>query len=295
MRSKIISYQISALGNVSKGYIPSATELALNCLLNNENSINTLDFLISTGIYREEHIVEPAISALILGKILDKTSHKKFDGIRMGDQLKSLDIHNGNAGLIQAIQLADLMIKKGKSCSGLIVSGDYISKPDLSSTNSIINGTAAILLSASQDETGFNNFYSETFSTFEGDFEGYSSLQNNKRKLVIAESERYSKHVVDCAIKGIDTFVKTNNIALNQVDYIISSSHSKELSTLIKSNWSFRGQVMDGHTSNMNQHSASLIYAMDRLFKSEGIAPGKNIIFLALGSGISISIAHYIS
>ena len=107
--------------NEAGGSVNHAVRAAENCIKKAGIDIQDIDLLINTGIYKEENIAEPAMSALIqkkLGLSLDPGTDKT------DKSTLSFDLFNGACGFLYAAQVADSFIRNHERKLVLIVSSE---------------------------------------------------------------------------------------------------------------------------------------------------------------------------
>ncbi len=158
---------------------------AKNCLEKAKLPIEEVGLLINAGVYREDNMVEPAISAFIqkeLGLNLDYVKNNN------GKAAFSFDLLNGACGVLNAVQVA----QASKLSHVLIVTGNK--NPRYACIG------AAMLLGRSQDETqGFGHVYTRASMGGYVGLKGYTRLYqpDSRTRVTLEEDPNYESQLTD--------------------------------------------------------------------------------------------------
>lgn len=106
--------------NSARGSIRHAAGAALACVRAAGISVDDVDVLINTGVYRDSNMVEPAMAALVQREI-DMQPRPDRDPSRPA--ALSFDLVNGACGPLNAVQVASALLTSGAR-HALVVSGD---------------------------------------------------------------------------------------------------------------------------------------------------------------------------
>src|SRR5262245_54391531 len=109
---------------------PSARRLAdaaaRACLARAGRQANEVDMLINAGVYREDHMGEPALAALVQEDIGANLGQPPLGG----HGTFSFDLANGTCGVISALKLQAGLLQSGVIKLGLIVASDVDPNPE---------------------------------------------------------------------------------------------------------------------------------------------------------------------
>ena len=105
---------------LSEDSVDTATRAAEDCLAKTSYDRTDIELLIFAGITRTAYVSEPALAAMVTGKmkmndiIEDELDKKTF----------AFDVYNGAMGFLNACQIATEMIRAGKYRTAMIVTSE---------------------------------------------------------------------------------------------------------------------------------------------------------------------------
>ncbi|MFI6044600.1 hypothetical protein ACIA8C_23440 [Nocardia sp. NPDC051321] len=141
-------------------YFELAARAARSCLDDSDVSVDEVGMLINVGVFRDENISEPAVSALIQKRI----------GLGLEYQpgrvpAFSFDLMHGATGLLHAINTAECFLATGDVEYALLVAGDtHPSTRRYVAGFPYTTGAAALLLGSSPSTGGFCPLHSRETS-----------------------------------------------------------------------------------------------------------------------------------
>jgi 3-oxoacyl-[acyl-carrier-protein] synthase-3 len=257
-----------------------------------------LGLLINTGIYRYKNTGEPAIAALIQEKIGANTTIKIDSG--NSKNTFSFDLNNGGCGLLTGIEIVQGLINNGEISYGMVVTGDSEPFHGLSKDFAFNAAAAAIILSKSNDSGGFSLFRTYTFPEYSEElisrtFYNYPGwFRRGKNILNVRQKESYSDLCVNCAVKSLFNFLDESGKALNEIDLIIPSQSPLGFTSKMKNRIGMKENFIEmTKTGNKVFHTAGPAFALKKVWDDKRFKSSKNIIFLTIGSGITVSVALY--
>lgn len=295
MSTKIdmVSIAESQVNLVNEGSIDQTSRAARCCLKKAGLDSSRLGLLINTGIYRDEHIVEPAIASYILGKI--KAGLTESDSVGAF----SFDVNNGGCGLITGMQLVDGFIQSGGIRHGMVVTGDAEPYPGLSDSYRFAAAAAAILLSATDDKSGFLSFRTDTYPQYKDVFESYVSWISWKSRrrniLSVRRKENYADLCVECATQSYIDFLNGAGLAPSDIDLVIPSQCPGEFVSKMRMRLDLGDRIVDMNmkAENGELHTAGSAYALKKAWGDGRFKQARNVLFLTVGSGITTVLALY--
>ena len=223
---KQVSFAQALSGKKKRSSIRLSTAVGLDCLNKAELRVDQLDALLNAGIYRDKHIGEPAIAALIHGDIQKKSKQTKSKSDP--EKFFCFDISNGGNGPLNAIEIASGLIDSGKLKNALIVTGDALPRRKDWLNYPFGSHASAILLEQS-NSSGFKKFFTRSYPEF---IEDYSAeLQWTPRKigkkhhhqLQIERSDKYLNNCLQCAKITLLEFLESCGKNLEEFDMMITS------------------------------------------------------------------------
>jgi len=285
---------------IGKGSIKLTTRAAKNCLKKARINPGSLGVIINTGIYRDTHLIEPAIASLIQ-KNISKVSipANGTSTNNNGAGTFSFDLNNGGCGLVSAMQLMDGFIQSGKIKQGMVVTGDSEPYHNLSKSYGFTSAAAAIILTTTNGGEGFARFETYTFPKFKDAFESRIDWTNwrgknkNRNVLTVDEKDNYLDLCVQSAALSLNTFLKDAGLDLNNVDLIIPSQSPAGFPAKLKKQMGITGCFVDLNGNGRDLHTAGPAIALEHVWSDERFKQARNIIFVTVGSGITTAIALY--
>jgi len=274
-----------------KKILPLTVQSVKRCLKNSGIDAQHIGMLVNTSVYSENHLGEPALASLIQKKIHFNPIREKLLKDNSG-KMFSFDLHSGGGGAIAAFQLIDGFLQAGEIQNGLVVAGDV--KPTSGSTENFnySPGAAAVLLSKSDEKIGFDCFRSDTYPEFINDLESSINWDSGKFKFAVQQKKEFMNHCVSCAITSINQFFKEKNLNWEQVDLVITSQNPAGFTSLFKKEAGIKNKVVEVNGKS-NFYSAGLLFSLNKVFNNQRFTRAKNILFVTVGAGITVSLSLY--
>jgi len=291
-----VSFAQALSGRRKRSAIQLSTDVGLNCLHQAGMTVDKLEALINSGIYRDKHIGEPAIAALIHGDIQKKASQRISP--ENLENFFCFDISNGGNGSLNAIEIASGLIDSGKLNNALIISGDALPRRNDWLHYPFGSHASATLLGAS-GSVGFKNFFSRSFPEFIHDYSG--ELQWSKRirgtrfhhQLLIERSNQYLTNCISCAKETLLEFLLTSGKTLNDFDLMITSHSPNGFTQSLKEEFNLPKNFLIEPVFRLEIHTAGLGKSLKEAWNSGQFHNARNILFLSVGAGIQVSVAWY--
>ncbi|MCY1718785.1 hypothetical protein OU798_00420 [Prolixibacteraceae bacterium Z1-6] len=282
-----------AINNASaeSGVATLIAETADRCLQNAGVDIGAVGMLINTGVYTENHLLEPASATLIHRRLLDKNKQAKRKSGSLGNLL-SFDLHNGGGGIVNALQVVDGFISSGEIEYGLIVSGDVKPKIGKVENYKYSSSAAAVLVSKEKSKPGFIKFKTETFPEFKENITSTTRWKDGGLHLVNKKSNDYLKNAVDCAAKTIQNFFDEELLGWKDVDLICTSQNPLGFVTELQKKLKIKNKIVC-FQGDIEIYSSGLLYSMNHIIEKEEFKNCVYVLFLTVGAGITVSLAYY--
>lgn len=289
---KAIGFAKPILNLFRKGALALESKAAKEAMKKVNFDPQRLDILINTGIYRDDHIIEPAAATLIQKEV---GANPLFDGTH---STFSFDLDNGPCGLVTAIQLIDGYLESGSVKYGMVVAGDSNPRPGLEKGFDIDPAGGALLLAPGEEGKGFIKFKTDTYLEHKEDFTGkvkYMSENGGKKThyLVMKRSKCYLKKCVSCSVKSFKEFLKETGLKIDDIDLVITSQSPKGLIEGFAKKTGLGKKVVDVSKKFGNLHTVGPIAALSQVIEDGTFKSARNTVILTVGSGITVSMAWY--
>lgn len=276
--------------SISRDSVILSSRAAGECLKDAGMNPHDLGLLINTGIYRHKYSGEPAMAAVILNKIgADFHDHdpENYEGAL------SFDLNNGGCGWLTGIQIADGFIKTGRIRHAMVVAGDSEPFRGLSENYNFEPGAAALILSDSRDSAGFSLFRTYSYPEYSEEFTTRTRF-GKANILSVTQKETYLDLCLGCAWESLIRFLAETGIPLGAIELVIPSQGPEGFVSGLKKRFGLAVYIPEvAKTKNKELHTAGPAFALRKTWDDGRFRNSKNIIFLTVGSGITIACALY--
>ena len=286
----------------SVGSIKLSTRAAKQCVRVAGIDPCDIGLLINTGTYRHKNTGEPAIAALIQKKIGANSTKRiiDFSSINNIKSTFSFDLNNGGCGWLSGIQIADALLQTGEIIYGMIVTGDSEPFKGLSENFKFESAAAAIILSKVEGPGGFSSFRSFSYPEHNKEFISntyYGHLKGkwgNRNILSVRQQETYLDLCIERSLESLNNYLDETGLRLHEIDLIISSQSPEGFTSGLNRRIAFNEKIVEiNKAGNKEFHTAGPAFALKKVWDDNHFKTSKNILFLTVGSGISVSFALY--
>jgi amino acid adenylation domain-containing protein len=267
-------------------------DAALNCLAASSYQRRDIDLLINAGVYRDEFLCEPAVAALLAGKI------------QLNDDIKSplekktfaLDIFNGAIGTLNACHAAIGMIRAGKVRNAMITAAEIENNrqhlPD--KLYGLEETASALILEQSPDGvTGFGNFVFKYFTEYIDALVTYTETFNGKTVLRIERDPRIEHYYVQCIQETVQELLRLEHLKLAQIKVVLPPQISSELISHLSDVLGIERNKLVDVGAQHDLFTSSLAYTLQHVYQHKLVQPGDIGLIINVGSGIQVGCATY--
>ena len=258
-----------------------------------------LDMLINAGVYREDSMGEPALAALIQQDIGANPVRPPAGG----QGTFSFDLVNGMCGVLNGIQIEAGLLRSGVIRLGAVVASD--TEPDLSEPRPLpyrpVGG--AVLLGRDDAITGFADFCTETYPEYESLFTSGVVWQQRssavgrspgRSRMAVAEKPGYRARLVDCAEDAARGYLRRLGAGPGDIDLLVSAPSSADFLDPLRLRLGLPGDRVGYVPEDLEGgYSAGLPAALQAVIRSGRLAEARDVLLLAAGPGITVSLARY--
>ena len=307
------------------GAMRLADDAAKACLERAGCAAADIDFLINTGVYRDNNIGEPAVASLIQEDI----GANPDPPLRGGHGTFSFDVRNGACGVLTGMHVLDGFLNSGAIKLGLVVTAD--ADPSLGThwdfPFGLVGGAGrlsrshadfpfapvggAVLLSHTADaDKGFRRFAFSTFPEFMHLLEGkvhwregalpraltdrVPGLEAGTNELQVVEREGYAERCAECAAGSTWAFLEATGLAPLDIDLLIPSPTPFGFPDLYAQAVGIPAdRVARVDESFGRVHTAGPVAAMEGVMRTGHFNDARNVLFVTVGSGITVGLALY--
>ena len=279
-----IASVVSFTGNGSKeeGYIFCAQK-ALDKMGQYLNKISIRpDMLISTGVYRENHMVEPALSAFFLDYLEQNTPSAKEK-----QSVITFDLTKGACGFIQAFQLVDGFINANKVKYALVIG-------NISMHNKIhANEATVFLLTATLNDSGFTTFYSNTYPEFMNKYSTRGYLNRGQVKLKTHVEKDFDELCAICLCQTLNELIEKHDVLLLSFNTIVFINVQSNVVCEVLQSFNWRDNVRLFIKRDEEDLMLLSKYQFNHQMRFDDFLSSDSILFISVGAGICTSLAVY--
>ncbi|NUP91709.1 MAG: amino acid adenylation domain-containing protein [Candidatus Omnitrophica bacterium] len=282
---RIIGWGVSHSGDSGRSAIDLACEAAEDCLSQGTLSRNSIDQLIHSGVYRDEFLSEPAIAAILAGRleinadIQSSAAHRTF----------TFDLLNGGLGFLNACHVATCLIQAGTAENILLTASEiennrnFAGQP-LRGVNEV--GSALLLTGSEKSSSGFGRFY---FSTCPGrltDLVSRSVSGFGGTRLEVQKSPDFPEYFLDELPGFVSRLLEQEQVPIRSIDHFFPP--------LFNPDFTFRLAARLGISENRiecarqlsgNYFTSSLVHLLAEKADHRPLPAGETALMLAIGSG----------
>ncbi|RZU54218.1 3-oxoacyl-[acyl-carrier-protein] synthase-3 [Krasilnikovia cinnamomea] len=291
MPTAITSTAVSTDPHLS-GSIARASAAATACLNRAGVHPDQVDVLINVGVYRDENMAEPAMSALI-----QKNVGTNLDYLRSGSPAFSFDLMNGACGLLNAVQVAGAFLA-GDAEYALVVSGDThpSGRPDPDFGYAHVG--AAMLLSRSADAgTGFGPVSTVTAPDDAPGVRGYADLgavgTHGREMIWVRRDPDYARRLVELAAAEASRYAAEQGLDLSRTLLVASQPTPSFAAELAQRLGVPADAVVTVHGVDGDPHTSALTLAYHQAVEAGQADAYPEALFVAAGAGLSVACSVY--
>jgi 3-oxoacyl-[acyl-carrier-protein] synthase-3 len=282
--------------------ISLASKASKRCLEKAAMDLSDIGLIISTGVYRYRNTGEPSIASLVQKRIMRSLQTRLKNGGTKTDARStfSFDLNQGACGWLAGIQIIDGFIQTGDISHGLVCTGDSEPFRGSSVGYRFDSAAAAIILSGSETPGGFSDFityyypgHGEEFisSTHFGKVKGKIGKRNI---LYIEQKGSYLQSCIECASESLKKYINETALTINDIDLLISSQSPDGLISGLRERTGLGQKIVEVPNNRKKEfHTAGPSFALKKSWDDNSFRSSHNILFLTVGSGITVSLALY--
>ncbi len=255
-----------------------------------------VDLLVSTGVYRENNLAEPALAALIQRELGANPDPFLDD---QGNRTFAFDLLNGPVGLLNAVQVAGAMLANGRYRNVLIVSNDV--HPSVKSSPGFPFaqvGTAVLLGRSDEPDVGFHDLAFRATERTDPGFRGVINLTEDRggsaaRGFIRIDVEpRYVERLREFTVTTVREFLRDHADGAN-VTHVVCSRPTESFGEEVAAALSLAPRAVVCNGVHGDAHSSYLAAAYHTAVAKRVFQRGDTILFIGAGAGLSCGCGLY--
>ena len=278
---------------LSDDSVDTAVRAAEICLAKTSYDRTDIELLIFAGITRTAYVSEPALAAMVTGKM------KMNDVIEdeLGKKTFAFDVYNGAMGFLNACQIATEMIRAGKYRTAMVVTSEVELNREMHPDKPlglVETGSAVLLDTTAENRAGFSSFAfhydSEKIDLRRatgGYLEGKPCLD-----LLIDEQliDAYLKMIPD----AVDNVLAEEGLDISDIDFFLPPQISPSMNSKLPNLLGVEPhRFVDVSRENADLFTSALPYSLEYLQREKRTQPGQIGLVIHAASGLQIGCAVY--
>ena len=290
MRSRIESIGVSLPGNglFKKGSVDHAVIAGKSCLEKSKYPSSSITTMINTGVYRDGHVIEPAIAAIVQDRLDINTGFH-------GKDTFSFDLMNSGCGLLNGIDVVTTMMKGDSASVGMVFSSE--ANPDSNPSHDYSyerSGVAMIIDRSPDSNTGFSDFVFKTFSDYAEAYTGTVSMKKKNGRISINKDQNLEAMYLNCIPPVVQELLGNELLDPEDIDLVIPSQISPGFIKKVGPEIGIpESTVLDVYGKVGDTLTTSIMLGYDYAMKKELIKPGMKVLMIGAGAGITIGATIY--
>lgn len=283
---QIVSRALSRPGIGPASAINMATAAADQCL-QQQTDFNKSDIglLIYGGIYRDEHLYEPAISTIIAGALSVNAMNNE---VKDGSRTLCFDIFNSDLAWLQACFMATEFLKTGKTSYALLTTGEMENNAEVKGApllNVQEGGAAVLLQSVAGSRKGFGAFMFHNDPVLANDVYTWVKLKGKHSQVFRKEQADRQELLLQPLQNLVMALLKQEGIAISDLYAIVPPFPGAAFIASLRQMLQVPAHVIiPGGDDSLLMASLSIPLLLDGLLERH-LPEGAVILLLSTGAG----------
>jgi 3-oxoacyl-[acyl-carrier-protein] synthase III len=292
-RVRIASVGVAPPSHERQTALALATQAAEECLRRAGIDGSRIGLLVYVGVYRDEYLCEPALAAILAGKLDLNADVPSVDG----PTTLAFDITNGAVGFMNACYLVEEMIGAGRASRALVVAAE-IENNALVSPQSLRGlketGTAVLLERTSQSGVGFGNFaFVADTSRLESE-RTYTQHDGRHTSLAICRESALDEAYMQCIAETSRAVLDREGLVPADLAVVLPPAISPSFVRALGRRLDLpRARCLNVAADGQDLFTSSIPYAAHEALRDGAIQPGDIALMISAGSGVQAASAIY--
>ncbi|WP_020539098.1 3-oxoacyl-[acyl-carrier-protein] synthase III C-terminal domain-containing protein [Lewinella cohaerens] len=266
---------------------------ATNCIMPSAYSPNDIGLIIHSGVYRDEYLLEPALAALLAGRLnMNATVSDAEEQTTL-----AFDVFNGAIGFLNACYLAQQMIIADCTKAAMIVAAECENNADLFPDQliDIREAASAIIMDAHPEQSkGFSQFLFHYQTAEIEDYTSYCCTKEISPRLQIDKTPDLEEKYIAAIVPMVKEILQQEGLDLQQIDRIFPPQISSVFITRLSQALQLpREKFVDIAGEGPDLFSSSIPFGLAHAYERAWVKDGDIGLLIAVASGIQAGCAIY--
>ncbi|GHO83340.1 non-ribosomal peptide synthetase [Dictyobacter formicarum] len=283
---------IPSTAQIEKKTLELIQAAAERCLADISYDRSEIDLLIYSGVYRDDFLCEPAVAALVEGRLginadIETQQDKKTF---------ALDILNGGLGTLNACHASIGLIQAQRAHKALIVASEIENNRESYPTElaDIEETGSALLLEASPDgTTGFGHFVFKSFAEYQGALKAHSLVRDGKTIMHFERDPQLQHYYLRCVRETVNELLQQEQLSLAQIRVILPPQISADFCSQLGQTLEVEPQKVVAVPAQHDLFTSSLAYTLQQVNDQHLVSRGNIGLIIQVGSGLQVGCATY--
>ncbi|NIL97543.1 MAG: hypothetical protein GTO53_07925 [Planctomycetales bacterium] len=252
-----------------------------------------IDLLVNAGVYRNEFLSEPALAAVLAGRL------QMNDASESPDDKKTLafDVASGATGFLQACYLSSQMIASGAFDTAMVVASEIDYNAPLWPDNVLgLEETASAMIvdGRGDGETGFGKFLFDDDWDHLHRFESHSQNRQGRSALSFARDGKLQQYYLECIERTVARLLEETGLRIADFDVVLPPQISPSFVDRLGRQLDVPpGRLVRLSRPHRDLYTSSLAHSLDALARARRVTRGMKGLIVEVGAGIQVACAIY--
>jgi 3-oxoacyl-[acyl-carrier-protein] synthase III len=263
-----------------------------NCLDRSSYGREEIDLLIHAGVHRNDFLVEPAIAAMIAGRLGINDVQGASDR-----RTFAFDVFNGSIGFLNACHAAVSMIKSQKFHTAMVVASEIENNAEAMPEHLLgirETGSAMIVDEDRQGLSGFGEFHFDYHTHYIDAYSSHVKQDAGRNFLSFVKDPQIESYYLETIPRVVGDLLRRENLKLSQIKAIFPPQISGEFIDRISERLNIvRDRFIDIAQDGKDLFTSSIAYAFGAARDEQRVEPGDVGLVISVGAGIQVGCATY--
>jgi len=262
------------------------------CLAQSRYDRREIDLLIYGGVYRTDHICEPALASMVAGRL---ALNHTVDPARP-ERTFCFDVMTGAMGALTACQVASEAIRSGRHRRALIVASEIEHHGDGSEGSQVglRQAASAMILDRSiRTGEGFGQFTFKYFTEHVAAFRSYVNLTVARGALTVHRAPGMEELYLDAIAATVHEHLECRGVPESGIKMVFAPQISPTFLKSLAPRIGVTCPVVDVSTDGADLYTSSVPYALAHVRDKGLVEPGDVGLLVCAATGIQVGCVLY--